>query len=448
MLNFLPNFLKLLLINIFVASSSFAYTDKIDPPSYYIVAIPSKFSPIMAEEFHKNFSKLLYKLKEGDVVEILNGKTYEKVASVTIPNGISESDSGKKRFFDRHLKGYINFIKVTDNIPKQDINIRGIIEYAHEMQNVKKEKFPNIKVIMYGNVFPTINAPNNLDKNNYLNYSLEEYGSIYEDSSNRLFGTKDRRHFMKSIFVFLFLPEDTTPGQNGQKQKAEKFLSTYTCNQSGKIKISSNLGLLDSVIAEKGDSVDHANECAFANNKVSELNPKVADAIPAKEMFGSTIIQNPPFPNSQYGYVKVGLRWDYNACKNKDTDCDLDLYISPSKFDSEISFKSQESSTFGWYKKLDMNNKNNSYEIIDLARNPVNIDDSVVYVNFFSGKAPKGMDIELRVVFNDQVYRKEIHINATTGNRGKEPRTEPNWIKINLGDLLKDESIKDNKTKH
>lgn len=423
----------LFLLSIFIFSFP-SHAEETPPSSnYYIIVLPSTFSKSMSEEIHKNISNLLYKLKASDVVEIINGENNKKIAGVTIPKGISDAEIGKQRFFDRNLKGYMNHVKLIDEASKKSIDIRNIIDYVHEMKNINKDKYSSIKVVVYGDVFSSIA---NASENIYYSYSLDDHKAIYETSSKRYFGTKDRNLILKDVLFFLFPLYESNTNTEEHKQKSSNFLSNYICNQSGKIKIHSNIALLESIALEKHDFFDEQKKCQISNHDGSLLDPKVADIIPAIEMFEKPVIKNPPFPTSEFGYVKVGLRWDYNACQEKDKNCDLDLRVSPSKFDSEISFRNQDSPNYGWYKKLDLKKKNNSYEIIDLARQPVNIDDATIYINFYSGKASEGIDIELRVVFNDQVYRKEIHMNVKNGNDGKEPRSEPNWIEIKLRDIL------------
>lgn len=396
--------------------------------NYYLVAIPPDIPADKAKQFHSSFINLLYELHENDYLEVINSKTVNKVDEVKIPRGISKTTFGKKRFFKRNLKKYAKFLgsnKLKEKV--NDVNIRKIIDYARNIKTINSDAFTHYKLIIYGSMFSEIT---NKSEDKYYSYDLKDISSIYKKSSEHYFGTSDRETILDGVNVFIYTTDEGSV--------AERFLTTYICNQSGVINVyTNNIASINVIASKKSVLLKSRFTCQrFDQNKIATAETR-KKKVKTEEIFKTVIVKNPPPPVSNIGYMKVGLRWNYDSCIKKQHDCDLDLIIKPSKFEQEVFYKHKESTTYGWYKKLDPKNGRNSYEVVDLARAPVKIDNVTVYINFFSGQAPQGIDAELRVVFNDQIYYKELHIKASKGNRGKGNRNKSkNWIKVNLNDLL------------
>ena len=404
--------------------------------SYYLVAIPPDIPKDKVNEFHANFTNFLYKLNENDYVEIINSKNANKVDDVKIPKGISSSVFGKKRFFKRKLKNYLKYLGRSKSNSMEvfnTINLRKIIRYAKDVKTINSNIYSSYKFIIYGNPFPKV--PHN-SNDTFFKFDLKSLQDIHKSSNDNYFGTIDKKPSLDGFNVFMYTSDDLT---SYQKNNSERFMTTYICSQGGVLNIfTNNTASMNVISSEKSTLLKSRYSCHNFNQQTVAIEKTKKQAIKTEEIFKQPIFKNPPPPTSNLGYMKIGLRWNYDSCIKRQHDCDLDLIIKPNKFEPEVFYKNRESTTYGWYKKLDPENGNNSYEVVDLARAPVKIDDVVVYVNFFSGSAPNGIDAELRVVFDDKIYYKEFHIRATKGNKGKGARIDSvNWIKLDMKDLLK-----------
>lgn len=148
----------------------------------------------------------------------------------------------------------------------------------------------------------------------------------------------------------------------------------------------------------------------------------------------------PPPPVEQEGQLSIGLQWGRNDCR----DCDLDLFIQTLEHE-EVSYKHREGRKNGEVFAIHLKDWTSSpytsqaFETVIFKRS-IPYDSIFLAVNFYSGKTKngRGVNAELRVLTeHGNLYFKRIHIRASQGNRGKEPRTGKHWLKLHLNDVLR-----------
>lgn len=397
----------------------------------YIVAISPNISSNSSAEFHQYFIGFLSSLKDEDSVEIYNAITLKKIDAIEIPKKFTSSRRGKERFFRRKLSSYANFLaknKATSN-NQHRINFIDLVDLLSEKANI--DELENYSLIIYGsNTFISREIRTTKDAVTlFSNYSI----------NNKAIRTTQQ----KNIYYFY------TNKNNIRSSLPLKYIHYNTCQRSAELGIySSNLEMIKSVTKIRNKTGKYSCKIFSKKKKkrkiVSIIKEEKGDNL--DEIFNTPIITNPSAPTAKHGRIKVGLRWNYDDCTGGERNCDLDLHIKPHKFSSEIYYKNKDSVAYGSLQKVNANNKKNSYEIVDLAKSSIKIDDLLIDINFYEGHAPKGIDLELRVVFNDKIFYKNFHISATNGDRGKSSRkNSKNWLRVNLADVFS--SSKDRLTK-
>jgi hypothetical protein len=141
------------------------------------------------------------------------------------------------------------------------------------------------------------------------------------------------------------------------------------------------------------------------------------------------IPQPPPPASTESGNLAIGIKWNCN--------CDLDLYSALNPDDVPLSYK-HSSNNYGQHLKDYLapppGSGTKEYETVEYDQ-PVNsIRNVLTRVNFYSGRAPRGAEFEIRVMFNGALYYKKYKIEATSGNQGgDDPRR---WVDVNLAEVV------------
>ncbi|MEL6692380.1 MAG: hypothetical protein AAFQ12_05020 [Pseudomonadota bacterium] len=106
--------------------------------------------------------------------------------------------------------------------------------------------------------------------------------------------------------------------------------------------------------------------------------------------------------------VEVGINW---SCA-----CDMDIYVRPHD-EAETVFYGNVLTNEGRFYRDYRNGRDllNGLESITLHA-PVDLSETVIGVNFYSGNAPDGVSGEVRLSVGDKTYAKPFEIGSTRGN--------------------------------
>lgn len=106
--------------------------------------------------------------------------------------------------------------------------------------------------------------------------------------------------------------------------------------------------------------------------------------------------------------VEVGLTW---SCAS----CDLDLYAVPFPGATPLFFGKTESPQGKYWKDFTTSPESSHGQEVIQFTVPLDLRAIYIYVSFYGGQAPNGVDGEVRISVNGQTYAKAIHISATRG---------------------------------
>lgn len=136
---------------------------------------------------------------------------------------------------------------------------------------------------------------------------------------------------------------------------------------------------------------------------------------------------NPPPPREFVGPLKIGIRWKQ--------DIDLDLYATPSRTSETLFFQHPRSSE-GTYFKDQRSSPGREYEYIEFD-SPVDVRQLRAYINYYEGSTPAGPVGEVRLEFQDRIYKGTFRITASEGNQGRSgPAQADFWAKIPVLEIL------------
>jgi hypothetical protein len=111
--------------------------------------------------------------------------------------------------------------------------------------------------------------------------------------------------------------------------------------------------------------------------------------------------------------VSIGLTWDCASC-------DLDLYAR-SDSQAEVLYYDNRNTREGEVRKefplSSEGQDNKGFETIYYTA-AINLEHSLIGVNFYEGNAADGVNGELRIDIDGKTYARAIHIAASEGNRG------------------------------
>lgn len=125
----------------------------------------------------------------------------------------------------------------------------------------------------------------------------------------------------------------------------------------------------------------------------------------------------PPPPRVTVGRMKIGIRWKDNI--------DLDLYATPNP-GAETLFFQHPRSPRGFYYKDHRSSPGREFEFIEFEK-PVDIHKVQAFVNFYGGTCPGGPRGEVRIEFDNRIYRAAFSITASHGNEGRAGAGQSEW---------------------
>lgn len=124
------------------------------------------------------------------------------------------------------------------------------------------------------------------------------------------------------------------------------------------------------------------------------------------------------------------IRWDIPS--------DIDLYVQV-EGDKELFYGSTQSEMFDGVFPHDYtsNPGNATYETIEY-RKPVKLHQiDSLWLNHYSGEATQPFHVEIRLQFQGKIFRHEVTMPASRGNRGKGNRhNSPQWKKVLIADIV------------
>ncbi|MGF1463695.1 MAG: hypothetical protein ACFB2Z_11130 [Maricaulaceae bacterium] len=134
--------------------------------------------------------------------------------------------------------------------------------------------------------------------------------------------------------------------------------------------------------------------------------------------------------------LEVGISWN---CA-----CDMDIYVQAHP-QARVLYFGQTNTREGqfWRDYRSGRDLLNGLESVTFHA-PVNLDEMVIGVNFYSGRAPQGVTGELRLAIGGATYAQPFTINATSGNGGRgaaemiSTRDAPNdhWVVFEATDVV------------
>ena len=109
--------------------------------------------------------------------------------------------------------------------------------------------------------------------------------------------------------------------------------------------------------------------------------------------------------------VEVGITWECGGC-------DLDLYGQNFLGSTPLWFLCTQTKDGQYFKDFRNSPRSaNGYETL-AYHVPVDLNVLLLAVNFYNGKSPGGVKVEVRISVNGQTYAKKFHIPAQEGNGG------------------------------
>ncbi len=136
---------------------------------------------------------------------------------------------------------------------------------------------------------------------------------------------------------------------------------------------------------------------------------------------------NPPPPAQMVGPLKIGIRWQ--------PDIDLDLYAAPRR-DAETLFFQHPFSPEGYYFKDQRSSPGREYEYIEFESS-VDVRNVRSFVNFYAGSCPGGPRGEVRIEFQNRIYKGRFSIASPMGNEGRSGPTQSDfWTRIPILEIL------------
>jgi len=215
------------------------------------------------------------------------------------------------------------------------------------------------------------------------------------------------------------------------REKVERFWALYLERRGGRLaSFSADLATVLSAFsteapgaaaASKGWVVDTTQtrpEMIRASRNMQKADWLTGD--PASDL-------QPPPPSQMTGPIKIGIRWKKNI--------DLDLYATPRPGADTLFFQNTRSPE-GYYFMDHRSSPGREYEFIEFE-SPVDVREVRSSVNFYAGECPGGPRGEVRIEYQDRIYRGAFAIKSSEGNKGRSGSSQSRyWTEIPIQEIL------------
>jgi len=411
----------LAIVLLFVFSTSYAQSNS---PSTYVVGLSPFMDKAEKDKVWKSISELLVnKTVPGVRILIYDAYNIQKLADIPLP----KDDKYKRRrsrakFIAKKIGRVKEFFKTTSR--GGDVDNAQLL-FPLFVREISKDRpyFNNIiSVILYGSGF----------------YEDPREGSIYTKSGfpsdgflkheESVFDTSNRENSISGVqFHYINLDGDRWINDVHRK-KIERFYSLYISLSGGSLVTFSN-DISDSLNATRTDVLPSP----FTLNE-SDMKPVMTSFGEISEgWWGSDVVFSTTPPSSSVDKIKIGITWDCQSC-------DVDLYVEPSNGKKILSYKQSRTNEGRHIKNfLTSPNAANRYEAVEFftAKEPSKMH---AWLNFYSGRSPQGINVEVRVLFGNNVYKGEFRLPTTSGNRGDNftnKQNDPHWVTLDIKKLMR-----------
>lgn len=378
----------------------------------HVIALSPYQSKSDATSQMKSLILFLTTLDEGDNALLLDGYNIKTIGNFTVPTG-NHYKSPKARIAKN--KGAIAALKrFTDMVeepsggdkPSTYQAVR-LPQLLYHIGRDKASREP-VNVIVFGSPFYDDPANSLFSMTQGL---VPTDGHLKSSRMKSPFGTEGQTDLLNNIHLHLVFNTQNILRNNAHAFAVERFWALYMKLQGGKL-----AGFTNDMptIFERVKNNGAVREYDFELGKETSLNMirftrDTSDAPIQKRPLSSLSLTDDQIANAKN--VEIYLSWDCAAC-------DIDLHAR-SSVDSQIIYFNRQSTNEGvHFKDFRSSPKaDHAYETI-AYHVPVNLNDLLIVVSFFSGTAPNGIQATLRLSVNGQTYEKLFPMQAKHGDEG------------------------------
>ena len=236
-------------------------------------------------------------------------------------------------------------------------------------------------------------------------------GHLLRHRGETVFGALGSSGLLNGSKVHLAYGDRGQFQSEGHQYYVERFWALYVEALGGElVSFVPKLDAALSRISSKARAIPHGFE-GGASDKLEMIRIKPPE--PRQSIYEREL-SSQPLPSTEVqraGKVEVGLSWDCAAC-------DLDIYAVPYPGADPIYFgNAQTVEGTLWKDHQSSPRAGQGFETIAFHR-PLDLRALTLAVNFYRGKAPQGVQGELRLAADEKTYGYAFHIPATSGNSG------------------------------
>ncbi len=392
----------------------------------------------------------LTKLQRKDTVVIYDGTRQQLISTIKIPDK-SRFREGKfrLRYVKKRFGPVARFIKKSR--PIRPVNAdNNLIGLFREFGDNVRSSFPGetMHVLMYGSA---LHFDAREPKLSMRNAAYPNDGHFNVDGFASPYGVTDRAQVYHGT-VFHFCTANDRFISPSHRDLVHRVWSLYIAKQGGVLAtFSSDSGLcadrfLSGSKPARTFTAD-PNPKPPAMIQLEQQRVEATAALPpvvanteqpqqrleftqAGRFLGEDIPINERAALNTVGRIKVGVRWDCS--------CDLDLYVRLKGVKKPLYFANLKSAKGRFFKDWRSSPDNEkAHEYVEFFK-PVDALDLSLSVNFYSGKAPRGVNGTVRIWLEGQdgVWELPFHIPAHQGNSGKHRSNSKHWITIKPSAVL------------
>jgi hypothetical protein len=394
----------------------------------------------------------LTRLQRKDTLVVFDGTSRKLISTVTIPDK-SRFQEGKfrLRYVKKRFASIAKLIRKGRRKPSANAD-NNLIGLFREFGDNVRSSFPGeaMHVLMFGSA---LHADAREPKFSMRNAAYPNDGHFNVDGFASPYGVTDRAQVYRGT-VFHFCNANDRFVSSSHRDLVHRVWSLYITKQGGVLAtFSSDSGLCigrflssskpartftanpnpkpPAMIQLEQKQVETAAPIAPAVEEATTEQPQQRlEFTQAGRFLGGDIPVNERSALNTVGRIKVGVRWDCT--------CDLDLYVRLKDMKKPLYFANLKSAKGRFFKDWRSSPDNEkAHEYVEFFK-PVDALDLSLTVNFYSGKAPRGVNGTVRIWLEGQdgVWELPFHIPAHQGNSGKHKSNSKHWVTIKPSAVL------------
>ena len=371
-----------------------------------IVAIAPDGTPAQKQiEIERLALHLLNEIAPGETAIVIDGQALSPIATFTVPEGAAyDNPRAKARANGAFFRALSDFADDATEVAGGQaalVDLPGVLRYIGDYHQTKE---PTDIVIMG---VPLMHDPKQPSLSMFGG-AVPNDGHIIANPAHSPYGTAGRDDRLSGSRILIGMPDTEWALHDAHLQAVKRWVGLTASEQGGALVAFADV---ETILAQAGRDGIGLAVLPIAETDKREMIAFAPDIADLPVIYDREITRDVPSTRTvRFAEgVEVGITWDCAAC-------DIDLYAVSHQGAEPIYFGNPATREGRLFKDHTRSpSLTAGYETIAFSE-PVNLEELMLFANFYSGNAASGVVGEVRIAIGARTWAGPFRIEAASGN--------------------------------